>query len=33
MKVGGRTTKKAVLKDGDVVQMGGLVINFVADIG
>lgn len=32
MKVGGRTTKKAVLKDGDVVQMGGLVINFVADI-
>jgi len=33
MKVGGRTTKKAVLKDGDVVQMGGLIINFVADIG
>lgn len=33
MKVGGRTTKKAVLQDGDVVQMGGLVINFVADIG
>jgi pSer/pThr/pTyr-binding forkhead associated (FHA) protein len=33
MKVGGRATKKAVLKDGDVVQMSGLVINFVADIG
>lgn len=33
MKVGGRTTKKAVLKDGDVVQMSGLILNFVADIG
>lgn len=33
MKVGGRTTKKATLKDGDVVQMSGLIINFVADIG
>lgn len=33
MKVGGRATKKATLKDGDVVQMSGLVINFVADIG
>lgn len=33
MKVGGRTTKRATLKDGDVVQMGGLVVNFVADIG
>lgn len=33
MKVGGRATKKATLKDGDVVQMSGLVISFVADIG
>ena len=32
MKVGGKTTKMAVLKDGDVVQMGGLVVNYVADI-
>jgi pSer/pThr/pTyr-binding forkhead associated (FHA) protein len=32
MKVGGKTTKKAVLKDGDVVEMGGLVVNYVADI-
>lgn len=33
MKVGGRATKKAILKDGDVVQFKGLVVNFVADIG
>jgi pSer/pThr/pTyr-binding forkhead associated (FHA) protein len=32
MKVAGKTTKRAVLKDGDVVQMGGLVVNYVADI-
>lgn len=33
MKVGGRATTRAVLKDGDVVQFKGLIINFVADIG
>ena len=32
MKVAGKATKKAMLKDGDVVQMGGLVVNYVADI-
>ena len=32
MKVGGKTTKSAVLKDGDVIQMGGLIVNYVADI-
>jgi len=32
MKVAGKTTKRAALKDGDVVQMGGLVVNYVADI-
>jgi len=32
MKVGGKTTKRAVLQDGDVVEMGGLVVNYVADI-
>ncbi|HSW30639.1 MAG TPA: FHA domain-containing protein [Longimicrobiales bacterium] len=32
MKVAGKSTKRAALKDGDVVQMGGLVVNYVADI-
>ncbi len=32
MKVAGKSTKRATLKDGDVVQMGGLVVNYVADI-
>lgn len=33
MKVGGRKVKRATLKDGDVVQMSGLILNYVADIG
>jgi len=33
MKVGGRTTKLATLKDGDTVEAGGLKLTFVADIG
>jgi len=33
MKVAGRATKRGVLKDGDVIQFKGLVVNFVADIG
>jgi len=32
MKVAGKTTKRALLNDGDVVQMSGLVVNYVADI-
>jgi FHA domain len=33
MTVGGKATKKAALKNGDVVQMAGLKLTFVADIG
>ena len=32
MKVGGRTTNLATLKDGDTVEVGGLKLTFVADI-
>ncbi len=32
MKVGGRTTNLATLKDGDTVDVGGLRLTFVADI-
>ena len=33
MKVGGTVTKKARLKDGDVVEMSGLKMTFVGDLG
>ena len=32
MKVNGTATKRAVLNDGDVVEIGALKITFVADI-
>lgn len=32
MKVGGRATKRATLRNGDVVEAGGLKLTFVADI-
>lgn len=32
MTVGGGATKKAMLKDGDVVEIAGLKLTFVADI-
>ncbi len=33
MKVGGRVTSRAALKDGDVVELGGLKVKFVGEIG
>ncbi len=32
MSFKGETTKKALLKDGDIVEIGGLKLTFVADI-
>ena len=33
MKVGGRKVKRARLTDGDVVEMGGLKVTFVDEMG